>query len=134
MNGQIHIHEMIWKLSLKETRNLSKIRFWTSRKNDSPEILVCLYSIFWVTWRNKVLLIKHLIFGNYTKIRIKVSFKLKTGISHFIVLLIFSVYLFQDVGLYHIETSPLICSANQWTGFYIIGTSVMKEFKALLQK
>ena len=29
---------------------------------------------------------------------------------------------------YHIETSPLICSAIQWTGFYMIGTSVMKEF------
>ena len=26
-----------------------------------------------------------------------------------------------------IETSPLIFRANQWTGFYIIGTSVMKE-------
>ena len=27
---------------------------------------------------------------------------------------------------YHVETSALICSANQWTGFYIIGTSLMK--------
>ena len=27
-------------------------------------------------------------------------------------------------------TSPLICSANHWTGFYMIGTSVMKEFIA----
>ena len=26
-----------------------------------------------------------------------------------------------------LETSPLICSANQWTIFYMIGTSVMKE-------
>ena len=25
------------------------------------------------------------------------------------------------------ETSPLICSANQWVGFYMIGNSVMKE-------
>ena len=25
------------------------------------------------------------------------------------------------------ETSPLICGANQWTGFYIITASVMKE-------
>ena len=30
-------------------------------------------------------------------------------------------------GRYHIETSPLICKANQWTGFYMITTSVMKE-------
>ena len=27
-------------------------------------------------------------------------------------------------GCYHIETSPLICSANQWTGFYMITASV----------
>ena len=30
-------------------------------------------------------------------------------------------------GPYHIETSPLICWANLWTGFYMIGTTVMKE-------
>ena len=29
-------------------------------------------------------------------------------------------------GPYHIETSPLICTTNQWTSFYMIGTSVMK--------
>ena len=28
---------------------------------------------------------------------------------------------------YHIETSPLICRANQWTGFYMIKVFVMKE-------
>ena len=27
---------------------------------------------------------------------------------------------------YHIETSPLVCSANQCNGFYMIETSVMK--------
>ena len=32
-----------------------------------------------------------------------------------------------DGGRYYIETSPLICCANQWTGFYIITASVMKE-------
>ena len=32
-------------------------------------------------------------------------------------------------GLYHIETSPLICRANQRTGFYMIGTSVKKKLK-----
>ena len=32
-----------------------------------------------------------------------------------------------DGGPYHIKTSPLICSASQWTGFYMIGSSVMKE-------
>ena len=38
--------------------------------------------------------------------------------------------LFHDGGLYHIEISPLICSANQWTGFYMIGAFVMKKFSA----
>ena len=35
--------------------------------------------------------------------------------------------LFHDGGCYHIETSPLIYSANHWTGFYVITASVMKE-------
>ena len=35
--------------------------------------------------------------------------------------------LFHDGGHYHIEISPLVCSANHWTGFYVIETSVMKE-------
>ena len=37
------------------------------------------------------------------------------------------VQLFHHQGLYQIEASPLISRANQWTGFYMIGTSVMKE-------
>ena len=32
-----------------------------------------------------------------------------------------------DGGPYHIETSPLIYLANQWAGFYMIVTSVMKD-------
>ena len=41
---------------------------------------------------------------------------------------VYSIYwLFHDGDRYHIETSPLICSANQWTGFYMITASVMKE-------
>ena len=41
--------------------------------------------------------------------------------------------LFHDGDRYHIETTPLICSANPWTGFYMITASVMKElnFKSL---
>ena len=35
--------------------------------------------------------------------------------------------LFHDESPYHVETSPFICFANQWTGFYTIGTTVMKE-------
>ena len=30
------------------------------------------------------------------------------------------------------ETSPLICRANQWTGFYMITAPVMKELSELL--
>ena len=37
--------------------------------------------------------------------------------------------LFHDGDHYHIETSLLICRANQRTGFYMRGTSVMKELK-----
>ena len=34
---------------------------------------------------------------------------------------------FYEKAFYHIETSPLIRRANQWTGFYIIGASVIKK-------
>ena len=39
----------------------------------------------------------------------------------------FCYYLFHDGGSYHIETSPLIFSASQWAGFYMIETPVIKE-------
>ena len=35
--------------------------------------------------------------------------------------------LFHGGNPYHVETSSLICKANQRNGFYMIGTSVMKE-------
>ena len=41
---------------------------------------------------------------------------------------------FRDGGRYHIETSPLICSANQWTGFFMISTSVVKELTSFFTK
>ena len=44
--------------------------------------------------------------------------------SHF-----FIFKLFHDGGWYNIETNPLICSANQWTGFYMISASVMKGLR-----
>ena len=37
--------------------------------------------------------------------------------------------LFYEQITHHIETSPLICSANQRTGFYVIGTSVIRKVK-----
>ena len=39
------------------------------------------------------------------------------------------VLLFHDVSPYHIETSQIICRANQRTGFNMIGTFVTKELK-----
>ena len=35
--------------------------------------------------------------------------------------------IFHDGSSYHVETSPLICSVNQWTGFYMIGNLIKKE-------
>ena len=39
---------------------------------------------------------------------------------------------FNDPYSNHIETSQLICSANQLTGFYMIGTLVVKGLKLVL--
>ena len=38
---------------------------------------------------------------------------------------------FHDGDLYHVETSPLICSTIQWFGLYIIGTSLKKELRRM---
>ena len=32
---------------------------------------------------------------------------------------------------FHIETSPMVCSANQWTGFYMITARFLYEIKQL---
>ena len=45
----------------------------------------------------------------------------------------YDIWIFHDGGRYDIETSLLICSANQWTGFYMIKASVMKELTAKQQ-
>ena len=39
------------------------------------------------------------------------------------------IKLFYNRDPYYRETSPLIFSANQWTGFYMIEASVMKELR-----
>ena len=39
--------------------------------------------------------------------------------------------IFYDGGLYHIEISPLVFSTNQWTDFYMVGTSVIKKVNLL---
>ena len=40
---------------------------------------------------------------------------------------VISAELFHDGRPYYIETSPLICSADQWTGFYMIGKPVINK-------
>ena len=40
--------------------------------------------------------------------------------------------LFQIWDPYHIRTSRLICRVNQWIGFYMIGTSVVKKLHLFL--
>ena len=44
----------------------------------------------------------------------------------------FSFFPFHDGGPYHTETRPLIYRLNQWTGFYIIGTSAMEQLNSNL--
>ena len=56
-----------------------------------------------------------------------IKYSIDSKVEHFAVWNNLFFQLFHDGGCYHIETSPLICKANQWTGFYMIGSSVMKE-------
>ena len=49
------------------------------------------------------------------------------AIFNFLVFFIQLRKLFHDGDPYNLEISRLICSANQWTGFYMIGASVIKE-------
>ena len=58
-------------------------------------------------------LVRHIV--NYP---LSFQFKLQWAFGH--------IYLFHDGVPYHIETSLLIYRPNQWTGFNMIGTSVMK--------
>ena len=43
-----------------------------------------------------------------------------------------NVELFHDGGPYYIENSQLICSVDQWTGYYMIGTTVIKELRGII--
>ena len=55
----------------------------------------------------------------------KPYFLLKSKREFFILILLF----FHDGDLYHMDTSPLTCFANHWSGFFMIGSSAMKELK-----
>ena len=41
-------------------------------------------------------------------------------------------WLFHGRGPYHVETSPLICSSDQWNSFRMIGSSAMRELRRML--
>ena len=45
-------------------------------------------------------------------------------------LLLYNAYFLSVLAMYQVVAK--ICSANQWTGFYMIGTSVMRELNKLL--
>ena len=52
--------------------------------------------------------------------------------TYIYILYIYIWKLFYDGVPYHMETCLLICSANQWTGFYMIGAYIMKELMAYI--
>ena len=66
-------------------------------------------------------------FKNFTNPKQRAILKKLFSILYSIIQYI--IQLFNEGILFHIETSPLIYCANQWTGFYMIGTSIMKELK-----
>ena len=80
--------------------------------------------------------------ASYThNINLSVFFTLKRDnsilyLSHFSRSVRHAVFaeLFYDGGRCHIKTSPLICKANQLTGFFMITASVTKELKQIIWK
>ena len=73
-------------------------------------------------WVNRVVIVKSVPLG------IEMVLNLIIGDDNVIKRILKCFELFHGEGLNHIETRSLICSANQWTGFCMIGTFVMKEF------
>ena len=54
------------------------------------------------------------------------QFKLSIFLGMLILACTWVLELFHEGGHFHIQTSPLIYSANQWTGSYMVGTAVIK--------
>ena len=81
-----------------------------------------LYFVFFVHF------VHFILYTLYFSFRVTSScFSLVYFNTNTLVLIKVILQLFHDIGRYHIETSPLICRANQWTGFYMIMFSFMKE-------
>ena len=83
----------------------------------------------WSHLLKKSLILKHFLCGvGSTLLSFTSNFSFSCHTSPFHALRFYAqTLLFHDGGRYNIETSPLICKANQWTGFYMITASVMKE-------
>ena len=69
--------------------------------------------------------------GNVLQKRVRTSENDQKNISYFVRIPSFLLNPIQDGGHYHIETSPMICGANQWTGFYMITASVLKGLRII---
>ena len=64
--------------------------------------------------------------SNLPKRKVFAKIKILSSLTQILSSLPLNPYL-HDGGLCHIETRSLIFITNQWTGFYVIETSVMKE-------
>ena len=54
-------------------------------------------------------------------------------LCHLVSIFILIIVIFHDGASYYIETSSLTWGVDQWTGFYMIEPSVMKEMKHTCQ-
>ena len=94
----------------------------------SPEgITVC--STSWKVSKYGVFLV--LIFPYSVRIRENTDPK-KLCVQHFLQCSTFSNYPFNDHCSHHIETSQLICRANQVTSFYMMGTLFVKRLTIII--
>ena len=69
------------------------------------------------------------LFARLLAILTRYSLKVGNSDFNFICFLELVIYFFNDVGPYHMEISPLIWVTNQWTVFYMIEKSVIKELR-----
>ena len=99
--------------------------------NRFDTLLWCLHCWLWISkyWLGCCYLCKILLVALY-KILLLLLHTIFQGIrSYYFLQTICLLILIPDGDSHHMEVSPLICRAKQWTGFYMIGTSVMKELK-----
>ena len=60
------------------------------------------------------------------------ALKLANFFSNEIICVLVCFLTLNNVGLYYIETTKLICTVSKWSGYYIIETSVMKDLKKFI--